>query len=209
MKICIGIISYLPDSEEKRLFRQIKLLQLIESCNKLFNLPIVIIAQNWKDFEVSSCIVYRYDDPLGIVGARKELRRVFLESDYDYLVMLDDDCVLSGSSEDGHNYIRQIEEHPGMCGIFNITLLKLFAISKEMFSMIDYGNGRVEDGDFFEDILLVNSIKKLYPNKVFAFNHGNLSEVSNNFNDPYSTWFHGQFNKHEIGDKTRAILRNL
>lgn len=210
MKICIGIISYLPDNKIKRANREYQLNKLIKDCNRIFNLPIMIIAQNWKDFSIDDNItLFKYDQPLGIVGARKELRQKFLNSDYDYLIMLDDDCEIQGTRSSGINYINEIKNHPGMFGIFNGTLLKLFAISKEIFLQLDYGNGNVESGDFFEDILFVNTLLKKYPNKKFQFKKQDIFEKSNNYNDPNSTWFHGQFNKHDIGDKTRKILSTI
>ena len=218
MRICIGIISYLPDDNDKRNNRRSKLLKLINTCNTLFNLPIIVVAQNWKDtnlnsysslYNVKNVMLHHYEKPLGIIGARKELRKLFLESDYDYLIMLDDDCSVTGTDVAAKNYIKQIEDHPGMWGMFMGTLLKLFAISKEVFKEVDFRDGRVEDGDFFEDILFVETLRKKYPDKMFKFNHLDLREKSNNYNDPDSTWFSGQFNKHEIGDRTRAILKEM
>ena len=212
MNICIGIISYLPNNKLKRYRRLKKLNDLIDSCNNLFNLPITIIAQNWENDRLQNTtnvnIIY-FKDKLGIVGARKALRDEFLKSNYNYLIMLDDDCELSGDSESAIKYIKQIELHPGMCGLFSGTVLKLFAISKELFSLVNYGDGNVEDGDFFEDILFVNTIKKKFPNRVFTFNRHNLKQKSNNFNDKDSTWYWGQYNKHDIGDRTRKILGDL
>ena len=212
MKICIGIISYLPDDAKKREARVDKLYKLIETCNDIFKLPFIIIAQNWKGekFNISANLkIINYTEPLGIIGARQELRKVFLASNYDYLIMLDDDCELTGTYNDGVQYIKQIEEHPDMYGTWNGTLLKLFAISKEMFKQIDFGTGRVENGDYFEDILFVNTLEKKFPTKHFIFNKNGLIEKSNNYNDPNSTWFYGQFNKHDIGDRTRLILKEI
>ena len=45
MKICIGIISYFPEGP-KRNVRIERASKVIDDCNKLFNLPIIIIAQN-------------------------------------------------------------------------------------------------------------------------------------------------------------------
>lgn len=212
MKVCIGIISYLPKNKIIRNNRLSKLISLLDRCNELFDLPIIIIAQNWGDIDIShykNVEVYSYEDKLGIVGARKELRKHFLNSSYDYIIMLDDDCELRGTKEAANNYLDQIYKHPNMCGLFNDTLLKLFAISKDLFSKIDFNDGKVEDGDFFEDILFVNTLKKLYNDKLFTFNKNGLYEISNNYNDPLSTWYRGQFNKREIGDRTRSILANL
>ena len=209
MNKVIGIISYLPDNEKIRKIREVKIDSLVSTCEELFDLPIIIIAQNWKNFNTNCCQIYRYDKPLGIVKARKELRKAFLNSGYDYLIMLDDDCSLTGTKEGFNNYLKEIDNHPGMFGTFKGTLLKLFAISKEMFSLQDFGDGEVENGDFFEDILFVNTLITKYPDKQFKFSRLEINESSNNFNDENSTWFHGQFNKHEIGDKTREMLGGL
>ena len=211
MNICIGIISYLPEDGESRSIREEKLKTLVSKCDELFNLPIMIIAQNWKDFSLESNNVntIKYDNALGIVEARKTLRSKFLESNYDYLIMLDDDCKISGSKEAANLYIDQIKAHPDGCGMFNFTLLKLFAISKDLFSKVNFGDGRVEDGDFFEDILFVNTLQKKYPSKLFNFKKNGLFESSNNVNDPHSTWFHGQFVKSKMGDKTRELIKRV
>ena len=209
MNKVIGIISYLPDDVNKRKIREEKIDSLIKTCNELFDLPIIIVAQNWKDFKVDCCQLYKFEKPLGIVGARKELRKIFLHSGYDYLIMLDDDCKVLGTKEGANRYLKEIDNHPGMFGVFYGTLLKLFAISKEIFSLQDYGDGEVENGDFFEDILLVNTLEKRFPNKKFVFSKKDIKEESNNFNDENSTWYYGQFNKHAIGDKTRELLKEI
>ncbi len=115
MKICIGIISYFPYDEALRKVRLEKLDAVIKNCNFLFNLPIMIIAQNWKNLvcNLPNVNVINYETKLGITGARRELRKKFLESEYDYIVMLDDDAKLIGTPEDARRYIHQIHEHPG------------------------------------------------------------------------------------------------
>ena len=115
METCIGIISYLPDNQS-RLTRFIKLKELIKKCNNIFDVPIIIIAQNWDDSNINSIkidtgkvIIYNYKNKLGITGARRMLRKYFLESKFDYLIMLDDDSVLVGNYSDGRKYLKQIE----------------------------------------------------------------------------------------------------
>jgi hypothetical protein len=46
MKICVGIISYLPDGESIRFQRFKKLVNLLSRIDKVFKLPVLIIAQN-------------------------------------------------------------------------------------------------------------------------------------------------------------------
>lgn len=103
-------------------------------------------------FSDSNIIIYSYKSRLGITEARRELRKRFLESSYDYLIMLDDDIVLIGNKEAANRYIRQIDDNPGKFGTFKQLTLQLFAISKEMFNLIDYPKGSPDSGDFFEDM---------------------------------------------------------
>lgn len=210
MKICIGIISYFPDGD-KRNVRIDRANKVIEDCNKLFNLPIIIIAQNWHDVECKrdNVQLFKYDK-LGITGARKKLREIFLDSEYDYMIMLDDDAKLVGTQEDAEIYLHQIEMHPGArYGIYKTYLLKLFAISKDMFKEIDYPDGDAENGDFFEDMYLIMALEKKWPSRKFLFTRTTLNDVSDSANDPDSTWYHKQFNKHDIGDRTRAMIKEL
>ena len=77
-------------------------------------MPIIIVAQNWgDDIEIEHATVFKYANKLGITEARRKLREIFLDSDYDYLIMLDDDAKLVGTKEDADKYIQQIEDHPG------------------------------------------------------------------------------------------------
>ena len=214
MTKCIGIISYFPNDKKVRDVRTDKLKNLVKKCDDLFGLPIIIVAQNWKEedynmFGDSNIIIYSYKSRLGITEARRELRKRFLESSYDYLIMLDDDIVLIGNKEAANKYIRQIDENPGKFGTFKQLTLQLFAISKEMFNLIDYPKGSPDSGDFFEDMWLIMALKKLYPDKHFSFARGGLDPSGNAANDQYSTWYFKQFNKHHIGDNTRAMVKAL
>lgn len=215
MEICIGIISYLPDDKELRHYRLSKLNKLIQQCNRYFKLPIIIIAQNWKNDMIcmeglsSSLHIFNYVDKLGITGARKKLRSRFLELDYDYMIMLDDDSELVGSYLDAQLYLDQIEQHPKMWAYYTPALLKLFAISKEVYALIDFPDGEAEQGDFFEDMFLTKALEKLHPDKQFKFIRTGFREHSNSSRDPYSTWYHGQLDKHIIGDKTRKLIKEL
>ena len=109
-------VSRIPnETTTSNVFRIEKLDAVIKNCNFLFNLPIMIIAQNWKNLvcNLPNVNVINYENKLGITGARRELRKKFLESEYDYIVMLDDDAKLIGTPEDARRYIHQIHEHPG------------------------------------------------------------------------------------------------
>lgn len=196
MKKVIGIISYLPEDKEVQKIRFYKLLKLINSCNYLFNLPFIIIAQNYSSSYISELVavaknikIYNYPK-LGITGARHELRSKFLASEYDYLIMLDDDCEVAGIS--GQEYLKQIENNPNCFIEFKSTLLKLFAISKTIFKEVDYENIEAENGDGFEDRIFVNTLRIKFPDARREFQKTGLTESSISTNDPLSTWYKKQ-----------------
>jgi hypothetical protein len=205
----IGIISWLP-SDKTRQVRQERLEKLLVECDKLFNLPVMIIAQGWDNTvkTTKNSVVYNYER-LGITGARKKLREKFLESNYNYLIMLDDDCQLSGKKEDADKYLKQIDSHSGSIGIFKGTLLKLFAIPHNLMSQVDYNNIEAEKGEGFEDMVFVETCKKKFPNKHFTFIRYGLSENSDSGNDKYSTWWKGQYVKKQMGDRSRQIIKDF
>lgn len=214
MKVCIGIISYLPDDKVKRAHRIGKLNSLLLQCDTLFKLPIVVVAQNWDEISLpalsnSKMIIYNYSDKLGITEARRVLRNIFIKSEYDYLIMLDDDIKLVGTQTGFDLYLNKINNNPGKYGIFKSLTLQLFAISKDMYSKIDFPNGDPLDGDFFEDMWLIMALEKLYPKNKFNFDRGLIDAVGDAAKDPDSTWYYGQINKHKIGDNTREMISKL
>ena len=137
MKPCIGIVSYFPNDPKIRPIRIARLDALLQRCSQVLDLPILIVAQNWQDYQIkSNCskiIVYSYKGRLGIVGARRKLREIFLNSEYDYLIMLDDDAELRGDKALFDRFLKELESNPdGFCKIKDNTLLQLFSISKEI-----------------------------------------------------------------------------
>lgn len=205
----LGIISWLPN-DETRDIRQKKLEELLLKCDSLFNLPIIIIAQNWDNTvkTTSNCTVFHFDK-LGITGARKKLRDIFLESFYDYIIMLDDDAELIGTKPDAQKYLAQIDQHPDSVGIFKKALLKLFAISKHIMQQVEYEDINVEAGEGFEDMIFIEKCKIKFFSNCFVFDRYGLDDISDSVNDKYSTWWKGQYIKKEIGDKSRKIIKEL
>lgn len=208
LKKVIGIVSYFPDDQEVTNARYKKLCALLTKCHELFNLPVIIIAQNWKSelVRVPWATIYRYPDKLGIVGARKELRKKFLTSEFDYLIMIDDDCEVAGQS--GKEYLKQIDENPGCFIEFNKTLLKLFAISKEVLSKVDYEDINPESGEGFEDRIFVNKLRALYPELRREFTNTGLAQYSESTADPLSTWYKDQ-NLNSMIEKTLKKIAKL
>lgn len=213
MKICIGVISYLPDNKKLREIRVEKLSNLLHQCDELFKLPIMIIAQNWDELELnrlnnSKVILYNYKNKLGITEARRALRNKFLASEFDYLVMLDDDILLKGDETSIGKYIEQIEAHPNMYGTFKQLTLQLFAISKEVYKLVDFPAGGPENSDFFEDMYIIMALNKLHEDRKFTFNKYNLDAMANATDCITSTWYAGQ-SRHLIGDNTRRLISEL
>ena len=214
MNICIGIISYMPDDLKEREIRFSRLKTLLSRCDNIFKKDIIIISQNWGNNLIldrpknSKIILNMYKNKLGITGARRKLRESFLNSEYDYLIMLDDDSELMGTEEDAKKYLSQIESNPGKFGVFKEALLKLFAISKEMYSLVDFPDLEAERGEIFVFIWLIMYLNKKYPSKKFVFKRYGLDDTSNSGNDSHSTWYRRQWNKRSIGDNTRRLIRD-
>lgn len=113
MNICIGIISYLPDEQNLRDKRLNRLINLLKQCDEFFKLPILLVAQNFKnDFNFmpinSKLYIYNYKNKLGITGARINLRKYFLMSSFDNIILLDDDMKLT-NEDNAIKYLREID----------------------------------------------------------------------------------------------------
>lgn len=188
MKIVLGIISYLPDEPEIRKERLKRVLHLLEQCSRLWQLPIMLIAQNWPiEIELpESCYCYYYDK-LGITGARKALRQHFLNSDFDYLIMFDDDMELIEDRRWILQYLSQVEHNPGCALECRNYLLNGFGISRNLFAAYDFDDIDPERGEGFEDWIFVEKLKstpyyRKFMGRLFAKERKELVE------DPYSTW---------------------
>ena len=102
--------------------------------------------------------------------------------------MLDDDCRIFGSQEGVKQYMEQIKSHPSGFGEFSRTLLKLFAISKDIFKEVKFNETlNHEKGEGFEDRYFVNYLRQKYPTKQYMFRCSGLYESSVSTADPYST----------------------
>ncbi len=189
-----GIISYFPDADtdyhkyvrEQRMRRCSELLQTL---NRLwFNVDIMVIAQNWQDYKPPiNLTAFNYESKLGILTARKVLRQKFLESDYDYLIMLDDDAVIK--SNDPEAFMREIDSHPDGFGVVRRMnhALNLCAISRYIYSQMDLPDIDVEKGEGFGDDVFVAQCFARYPEKSFDFPDDCIRDTSLKSQLP-STW---------------------
>ena len=221
-----GVISFFPDDPELRKLRVDRLNTLIKQIDFIFNVPIMIIAQHWSGISLREgttrkpIIIYNYKEGLGINNARKTLRQKFLESEYNYLIMIDDDGVIAGTPEGGRRYLAKMAEHPyGFCE-FKPSLLKLFAISKNCYELINIPDGGADDPDpqmrQFEDMFVCRSLKRVYPEREFFFKMSkDLIELSDAAHDKGNTGWHRvydedfkerKWDRHDTGGNTRYMV---
>ena len=182
-----GIISYFPDNDseshiEIRRERSRRFRELLFKLEELWpDVDIMVIAQNWQDFElpeIKNHIKTIHYGKLGILGARRELRKQFLSSDYDYLIMLDDDAMITAS--DPQLYMNELEKHPDGVGTLrkNKSPLQLFAISKEIYQQIDMPDIDAEKGEGFEDDIFVATCFSKFPDKAYMIPQDIIQETS-------------------------------
>lgn len=164
-----GIISWFPDSEPNRTQRINRLNKMFEQIKDLFgDVNYLIVAQNWKDYKVPDFVnnvtIFKYNK-LGILGARKTLGKHFLESNYDYLIMLDDDIILKTSDNFSREYFfNELNKHPkGFVFLKYGWSLTFCAISKYIYAQSPMVDIDPEKNEGYEDTV--------YPN-LLHYKHG-------------------------------------
>ena len=196
MKKCFGIISWFPDIEPNRK-------QRIERLNNTFkelinnfgeNIEFLIVAQNWKDYEVPSFIknkiIFKYNK-LGILGARKTLRKHFLESKYDYLIMCDDDIILDfEKGYSGKDFLNDLDKHPKGFGFISYGWSLTFcAISKYIYEKEDMIDLNPELGEGYEDTGFACLLHYRFPENEFKINKIKFLQHKGEFHKNHrSTW---------------------
>lgn len=98
-KLLVGIISYLPNDTVKRTKRLKASAQQLEWLHKIYSKPqILFIAQNYTESELplqyDNITIERYERGLGCGGARNKVLDKFYPSDYDWLLLMDDDTII-------------------------------------------------------------------------------------------------------------------
>lgn len=215
MKVIFGVVSWFPDKEPDRSLRIERISRMLLQVREAFgNVEWLVIAQNWKDYKVPEDIhatIFNYP-ALGILRARKELRRRFLESDADYLIMCDDDLMLEYKPGAPQKYLEEIEKHPnGFCVIrYEFAQLNLLAISKYLYEKEPMVNVDPQKDEGFEDILFSQLLHIKYPE--YEFHVDGITHVQ--FNNPNekapSTWANDKpRNWQEMIDKSDIYLDNF
>lgn len=171
MKKCIGIISYLPDNED-RTKRKEAFRQEIIKLDQTLNLPIIVVTQNYKeeDKEIFSdnCILFEYEK-LGVTKARKKLRKHLLESKYDMFILFDDDELIL-SDNYAKKFLDFIDKHKDSCITYYLAYLRGFAISRKILSQVPFAPIDAQKLEGWDDALYYFSIRKLFPKQCFEFN---------------------------------------
>lgn len=218
LKKCFGIISWFPDEEPYRNQRLNRLNQTFEHLTNLFgnDIEFLIIAQNWKDYKipkfVKHTLIYKFDK-LGILGARKMLRKKFLESKYDYLIMCDDDIVLKAETENApKKYLETLDKYPeGFSFVRYGWSLTFCAISKYIYSREDMVDIDPEKNEGYEDMVFPLLLHYKYPKNEFKTSHlfsFHQHEVKFKKNHK-STWMNSELNYQDIKTKTDRYIEQL
>lgn len=194
LKICFGIISWLPSNESDRAKRVKRLDALFNQLHDIFgDIEYLIVAQNWKDYKVPSFVkgkIYEYNK-LGILNARKTLGKHFLESSYEYLVMCDDDVILKTKEGFSREYFfNELNKHPnGFMFLQYSWSLNMCAISKGIYAQSPMIDVDPEKGEGYEDVVYPNLLHYKHGSKEFKIK--GLEFIQNkleNVKNAPSTW---------------------
>lgn len=211
MNKCIGIISYFPTNDRDRNLRISYLEDLFSQIDKLFTeIPVLIITQCWGDYipKFNGKLIRKdFNSALGIIKARKELRKEFLNSDFDYMIMMDDDSVIRGT--DASLYLKEIEDNPNGFGWFINHSFLLFGISKNIYSQMELPDVDAEKDEAFEDKLFISMCRIKFPEYETVFTHSDkLREETWQTGGRISTWWTKDHSKHlaETNNRTMSMI---
>ena len=202
---CFGIISWLPDKEPDRTQRKERINRLFKQLENLWpDIPILVIAQNWKNFKPVNTknpqLIKEYE-PLGILKARKTLRQEFLNTEFKYIIMFDDDAIIECANKDlPKKYLAEIDAHPlgfaflkGKNNIYNpyaAAQLNLCAISRAIYEQEDMVDIDPQKGEGFEDCVFATLLHYKYSQYEFDIPSGlTHSQYFNTKEKVPSTWW--------------------
>ena len=191
-----GIVSWLPNNEPARTLRIERLNRTFKQIYDLFgDVPIIVVAQNWKAYrppEYLTNIQIDKEPKLGILLARKTLRKLFLASEYDYLIMCDDDVIIE---VDGpliaQAYMDELNFHPHgfMFLQYDAAQLNLCAISRFIYEKEPMVDIDPQNNEGFEDTIFSNLLHYKYSKYEFKTMHGiRCIQFQNKKEKAPSTW---------------------
>lgn len=212
MKPVIGIISYLPSKEVERVQRIHRLERLLKQLTEFLpSVPILVIAQNWNSYFPSNYkIIVQYYNKLGILKARKVLREKFLDSNFDYLIMFDDDAIIEQLEPNaGDAYLKALEEHPDgfMFLQYASSQLNGCAISRHIYTIEPMVDIDAQKNEGFEDSIFSWLLHHKYSEKEFSCQCIKCVHFRNPNEYVPSTWAQGKENDWKrLRGRTKEIL---
>lgn len=182
MKLIIGIVSYVPGKQPARKQRIERLKRLIQQCQDLWpDIEMYIYAQNWTDkLETNVKKIHnhihckRIKDKVGILAARKALRKWLLSTSADQFMLFDDDAIIQTENNSHIELLKIIEQNPQgwtfqladephSLNPFADSQLNLCVLSRYIFEQEDFPNFDPEKSEAFEDRLFSMEIYCKYP----------------------------------------------
>ena len=218
LKKVFGVVSYLPSKQPDRNLREERLTRMFRQIHDVFgDVDWLVVAQNWGNYEppgevASRVEVHKYDR-LGILKARKELRKLFLQSKYDYIIMLDDDVILQ---VDGpliaQAYMDELNMHPNGFYFpqYKSAQLNMCAISRHVYEMEPMVDVDPQNNEGYEDTVFSNLLRYKYPNLSFDTIHGFRCTQFHNPNEKApSTWSNSSVKHGMIWKQTKYYLEQF
>ena len=220
LKKVFGVVSYVPDSARE--LREERITRMFNQVRETFgnDVDFLVIAQNWKDYrppEGDGVTTVIRKPKLGILGARKALRQEFLKSDYDYLIMCDDDLLIETSPGfDGKNYMEALDEHPDgfmfikrRNGTYRPAQLNLCAISRHVYAMEPMVDVNPQLGEGYEDFIFANLLHCKYPELEFDVSGIWTTQLHNPNEKAPSTWWDGSMDNDYLYDLSVFHIRRF
>lgn len=212
-----GVVSYIPDVEPARSLRIERLDRLFKQIHDLFgDVNWLIIAQNWKNYEVPSFVKnvdVRKFPKLGILNARKKLREEFLKTNFDYLIMMDDDCIVETIGPlIAQAYMDELNMHPnGFVFLqYDAAQLNLCAISKYVYQREPMVDIDPQNGEGYEDTVFSNLLRYKYRDLSFDTIHGiKCTQFQNRNEKAPSTWANSGINHSLLWMRTEYHLKQF
>lgn len=207
----IGIISYFPDKEPDRSQRITRFERLLKKLTEFLpDVPVLVIAQNWNTYYPKQYkIIRHYYEKLGILKARHVLREKFLESNYNYLIMFDDDALIQYLVDNpGKAYLDSLEANPDKFMFLQYASSQLngCAISKYIYKLEPMVDIDAEKNEGFEDAIFSWLLHNKYPEKEFTCTAIKCTHFKNPNEYIPSTWAReGQKDWKRLRDQTAII----
>ena len=123
--------------------------------------------------------------------------------------MLDDDCIIHGTS--ASRYLQILDENPNGCVRVYPTQLKLFAISKPLYTLVDMVDCDPEALEGYEDHVFTNVLFKKYRSKFYQCDNSKIN-IHLNILETFtsSTWVDRDLeNVQLLQDKSLELINKL